>query len=127
MRVGLNERTGQLLTGWAHCQQCIRRCLRTRFRTREMRYHLGSDVPELQDDNLSEATIFRFFAAIAEALSDPDGGEPGFRLQDIEVVASGARSGRIVFLLTGVFFPRGHLGDFSVYERQSTDWMLEAA
>ncbi len=56
MRVGLNERTGQLLTGWAHCQQCIRRCLRTRFRTREMRYHLGSEVPASDLGDLAAAT-----------------------------------------------------------------------
>lgn len=119
MRVGINEWTGQRLTGWAHCQQSIRRCLRTRFRTREMRQHLGSRVPELQDDNASADTIFDFFVAIAEALSDPDGGEPGFRLVEIEIVASGARSGRFAFLLSGIFFPRGHLGDFSISELQS--------
>lgn len=131
MRMGINERTGQMLMGWPHCQQSIRLCLTTRFRTREMRFHIGSDVPSFQDENASADTIFDFFVAIAEALADPDSGEPAFRLGEIEVIASGARSGRFGFLLSGTYFPRGHLGDFSIFEPRSLDWLatdlMEAA
>lgn len=127
MRTGIDARTGQVLKGWPHCRQSIRACLRTRFRTREMRFHLGSEVPDFQDANSDIETIFDYFVAIAEALSDPDSGVPGYRLRDIEVIASGARNGRFGFLLSGVFFPRGHLGDYSIYENQSVDWIREAA
>ena len=126
MRTGIDAQTGRILTGWAHCEQSIRRCLKTRFRTREMRFHLGSQVPMLQDDNASADVIFDFFVAIAEALADEDGGEPGYRLRDIEIVTSGTRSGRFTFLLTGTFFPRGHLGDYSITETRSMN-LLEAA
>lgn len=32
------------------------------------------------------------------------------------------RTGRFIFILTGVWFPRGHLGDWSVYETVNTSW-----
>jgi len=72
----------------------------------------------MQDQNADPDTIFLIFRAIAEALNDPDGGEPGFNLKAIELVEQG-RSGRFVFLLTGDYFPAGHLGDFSVHEDRS--------
>ena len=121
MRAGFCEVTGKMLIGWAHCQQSIRMCLRKRIRTVEMRYHHGCEVPELQDGNTDEDTIFDVFVAIAEALADPDGGEPGFRLQTIAVYVVG-RTGRTIFLLSGIFFPRGHLGDFTLQEDRSVQW-----
>ena len=121
MRTGIHPRTGQIVQGWAHCQLMIGRCLTTRFRTVVMRRHHGSGVPVFQDDNGDARTIFSFFVAIANALSDPDSGEPGFRLTSVEL-AQASRTGRFVFLLTGIFFPRGHLGDFSVFEEQALRW-----
>jgi len=118
MRTGIDAETGKLLTGWAHCVQSIGKCLTTRFRTRMLRRHIGSLVPELQDQNSDPATIFRVYMAIAEAMNDPISGEPGFGLQTIEMVEYG-RSGRFVFLLDGIFYPRGHLGDWSLQERKS--------
>jgi hypothetical protein len=127
MRTGIDARTGQVLTGWPHCRQSIRACLTTRFRTRDMRFHIGSEVPQFQDANADIDTIFDFFVAIATALSDPDSGVPGFRLRDVEVLTGAARSGRFGFLLNGVYFPRGHLGDYTIYDPQSLDWFREAA
>lgn len=118
MRSGVDAITGQMLTGWDHCVQCIRKCLTTRVNTRVMRRHLGSIVPQLQDANADPMTIFQLYTSIAEALNDPDGGEPGFNLRTIELVEHG-RTGRFVFLLEGDYFPRGHLGDYSVREDRS--------
>ena len=126
MRAGIDETTGQVLTGWPHCEQSIRRCLRTRFRSIDMRYHIGSETFDLQDQNADPGTIFRVFTAVANALADPDGGEPGYRLMEIEVASAG-RQGRFLFLLSGFFFPLGHLGDYSIYEDRSTNWPVNAA
>lgn len=115
MRTGIDATTGKVLTGWDHCVQSIGRCLTTRIGSRAIRRHLGSLVPEMQYQNADPATIFRLYVSIAEALSDPDGGEPGFGLRTIELVEDG-RSGRFVFLLDGVFYPFGHRGDFSLRE-----------
>ncbi len=121
MRAGVNARTGALLTGWDHCAQSIGKCLTTRVAARVMRRHIGAGVLELQDENADAGTIFRAYVAIASALADPDGGEPGFNLRTIELVEHG-RSGRFMFLLTGDYFPRGHLGDFSIREDRATSF-----
>lgn len=118
MRTGIDAQTGKLLTGWAHCVQSIGKCLTTRFRTRMLRAYIGSLVPEMQDQNADAKTIFKVYMSIAEALNDPVSGEPGFSLQTIEMVEYGP-SGRFVFLLDGIFYPRGHLGDYSLQERKS--------
>lgn len=122
MRTGIDATTGKVLTGWGHCCQSIDKCLRTRFASRVMHRHLGSRVPELQDANANALTIFETFGAIADALNDPDGGEPGFSLSTISLVEYG-RSGRFAFILDGPFFPRGHLGDYTVREQRQMTWV----
>ncbi|MCO5082654.1 MAG: baseplate assembly protein [Rhizobiaceae bacterium] len=118
MRAGVDAETGMLLTGWAHCVQSIDKCVRTRLASRVMHRHLGSFVPHLQDENADPETIFQVYVAIAEALNDPDGGEPGFSMQAIQLVRGG-RDGRFVFIMDGIYFPLGHVGDFSVRELRS--------
>lgn len=120
-RVGVNAKTGQLLYGWDHCVQSIGKCLTTRVATRALKRHIGSDVPLFQDANADAATILKLYRAITEALNDPDGGEPGFSLQRIEMIGWG-RKGRFAFLLTGIWYPFGHLGDWSVRETVTTRW-----
>ncbi|GAA0600047.1 baseplate assembly protein [Paenochrobactrum glaciei] len=121
MRTGINAKTGKILTGWDHCVQSIGKCLTTRFKSRALRRYLGSDVPEIQDANANPMTIFSLYQSIAEALNDELGGEPGFSLQGIEMVEYG-RSGRFAFILSGLWFPRGHLGDWSISENVSLQW-----
>lgn len=121
MRTGLDANTGRVLTGWDHCAQSIGRVITTRFNSRVLRRHIGSRVSELQDQNADAVTIFEAYVSIAEALNDPEGGEPGFNLRTIEMVESG-RDGRFMFLLDGEFYPRGHLGDFSIRENRSTSF-----
>lgn len=121
MRLGVDATTGKMLTGWDHCVQSIGKVLTTRFNTRVMRRHLGSVVPEMQDQNADPMTLFRLYAAIANALNDTDSGEPGFNLRTIEMVEA-QRSGRFVFLMEGDYFPLGHLGDFSVREQRSISY-----
>ena len=109
------------MTGWDHVVQSLGKLLTTRFNTRTMRRHLGSNVPELQDQNADPLTIFNLYVSIAEAINDPDNGEPGFNLKTIELVEA-KRTGRFVFLMEGDYFPRGHLGDFSVFEQRTVNY-----
>lgn len=117
MRTGIDATTGQVLEGWPHVVQSLGKIVRTRVNTRTMYRHLGSRVPELQDANANPRTLFELYAALAEAIEDETDGEPGFRLDTIELVIGG-RDGRFAFDLGGAYFPRGHLGDFSLEENR---------
>ena len=115
MRTGIDAVTGRVLSGWDHCAQSIGICIATRLASRVMRRHLGSLVKPLQDENADPRTILHVYCAIAEALADPDGGEPGFNLTGLDLVES-SRTGRFLFILEGQYFPLGHRGDYSVRE-----------
>lgn len=112
MRVGLNRRTGEVLTGWDHCVQSICFIILTRIGSLIMLRAFGSLVPELQDNNATPQTIMRLYAAIAAALK---AWEPGFRLTKIQLTRYGA-DGVFAFVLEGRFYPNGHLGDYTVFE-----------
>lgn len=115
MRVGVNEATGEWLTGWPHCVQSIGVILRTRVGSRPWFRDFGAAVKDLQDANAINAVLMEFARDIAEALLAY---EPGFQLTDFELVDAG-RDGVFAFELRGDFFPAGHLGDFSVKEERT--------
>lgn len=115
MRTGVHEQTGQVLEGWPHCVQSIRRILMTAIGERLWRREFGSMVPTLQDRSANARTIMAIYAAVADALRK---WEPGFRLRSLRMTRSGA-DGVFIFELRGDYFPRGHLGDYSV--RESAD------
>jgi uncharacterized protein len=112
MRQGMDQTTGKILTGWDHCVQSIGVVLTTRIGSRVMRRAFGSEVRALQDRNPDQRTMLVVFVAMAAALRQ---WEPGFRLIKIVPERLGA-DGVAVFTLAGVFYPRGHLGDYSLRE-----------
>ena len=114
MRAGIDRNTGRLLTGWDHCAQSIMVVLTTEIGSRVMRRAFGSALHELQDRNPDGVTVMRAFVSIMAALRQ---WEPGFRLVKIIPERVGA-DGVAIFTLSGVFFPRGHLGDFSIQEQR---------
>jgi uncharacterized protein len=114
-RAGMDRETGRLLTGWEHCAQSIAVILTTRIGWRVMRRAFGSRVHELQDRNPDPATLLQVFSAIAEALRT---WEPGFRLARVTPVSI-TSDGLGAFELGGTFYPRGHLGDYSITEQQT--------
>lgn len=115
MRHGFDAMTGKPLSGWAHCVQSIWVILTTRIGSRVMRRAFGSLVPELQDRNPTPRRIMQVYAVVAQALRDH---EPGFRLRTIKLTRAGA-DGVYAFEMTGIFYPRGHLGDYSTSEARS--------
>ncbi|WP_019222494.1 GPW/gp25 family protein [Bartonella rattaustraliani] len=112
MRCGISEKDGSLLYGFAHCQQSIRKCLMTRIGSRVLRRHYGCDVGAYQDANADSATLMQLYQEIVQALDNPECGEPGFSLQRIDLIKA-TREGVFSFVLRGVFYPNGHLGDWS--------------
>lgn len=114
MRVGLNRRTGELLTGWDHCLQSMAFIITTRIGELVMLRAFGSAVPDAQDRNATPRRIMSIYAGVAAALR---AWEPGFRLRTIQLTRAGA-DGVFAFLISGVFYPNGHLGDYSVSEEK---------
>jgi phage baseplate assembly protein W len=115
-RHGMNAATGQLLSGWPHVVQSIGVILTTRLATRVMRRTFGSRLKELQDAPGNRRTLLEVYAAVADALAK---WEPGFRLQTVELTRAGP-DGVYAFVLTGIYYPRGHLGDFTLSEPATT-------
>lgn len=111
-RYGLNRWTGKPLTGWEHCAQSIRDIITTPIGTRVMRRDYGSRILDIMDRPMSQDTLFEATAIIAEALET---WEPRFKLKRVWINDADP-SGRFEVSVTGVYFPRGHVGDFSISE-----------
>ncbi|WP_322997514.1 GPW/gp25 family protein [Castellaniella sp.] len=120
--VGVNRRTGQLLTDWEHVEQSIAVILTTRIGQRVMRREFGSEVPALIDRPMTTRVILAVYAATANALCR---WEPRFRLTKCEL-AQASVDGTLHLLIGGDYMPRGHLGDYTVATRREFTVALAA-
>jgi phage baseplate assembly protein W len=112
-RTGIDPETGRLLRGRAHAESCVRRILATRIGTRVMRLDLGADLAPLRGENLTAANVLRAYAEMVTAVHSQ---EPAIRFRKIEPELVDGRNGAIAFVLSYVFWPFGHLGDYTVAE-----------
>jgi hypothetical protein len=114
---GINRQTGKPLDGWPHVVQSIMVIFTTGFGERMLRRWFGSSVSQLLGNSLNEATVVSFFTAIVTSLEvrERDTGlprEPRFKLTKITPKQLD-RSGTLRIEITGIYMPRGHLGDFT--------------
>lgn len=109
---GMDRITGLALSGWAHVAQSLGVLFTTPKGSRVMRRALGTDVPRLVDAPMSPATLIDFYAGAAEGI---DLYEPRFKPTRFGTVSASADGG-LSIACEGIYFPRGHLGDFSVSE-----------
>lgn len=119
---GFNRVTGKPLGGWEHTSQSLNVLVTTELGERQMRYRLGSRGGALLDRPGNALTIIDHFIAIQDAIEPRlmngfQYGEPRFDL--VRIKPSGNESGLFTFELIGLYYPRGHLGDFSVYETKA--------
>ncbi len=118
VRIGVDRRTGKLITGWNHVEQSICVIFSTRYHTRVLRRWCGSFVPHLLGQSMVDRTITRFYWAIGTAL---DLWEPNFGLQRVRVATRSdgsllsspedIRRGNLQTQNEGIYRPRAHLGD----------------
>lgn len=94
--MGMNASTGRSLTGLAHLRQSIADILTTPIGSRIRRRRYGSEVPELIDQPLNEATQLRIYAATAFALRR---WEPRLSLSNVQLTRD--TDGAIAVLLEG--------------------------
>jgi len=126
-RVGLNARTGQLLTGWPHCVQSIGKILSTEIGERVQRRDFGSNLLDLLDRPQNQETLVSWYVAVSEALEprNVDGhelGEPGWVTLVCDLDPS--VPGEVKLTLGGVFFENGHLGDYSTPSQREIVYSL---
>ncbi|MDC7784769.1 hypothetical protein PQJ75_00690 [Rhodoplanes sp. TEM] len=116
---GIDRQTGRLLDGWDHVEQSVAVIMTTAFGTRMLRRWFGSAVPYLLGRNLTTQTVVQFFTGLIAALEvkELDTGlprEPRFKITKIVPSnASEFRVGALHLEITGIYMPRGHLGDFT--------------
>ena len=120
---GLDRQTGRLIDGWPHVVQSIMVIFTTGFGERMLRRWFGSSVPQLLGNSLTETTVVSFFAAIVTSLEvrERDTGlprEPRFRITKITPLKVD-RSGNLSIQISGIYMPRGHLGDFTPEDSRS--------
>lgn len=119
---GFDRRTGKPLGGWEHTSQSLGVLVTTELGERVMRHRLGNRGTGLLDKPGNALTIIDHFVAIQDAIEPRlvngfQYGEPRFDLARIR--PRGSESGLFTFELIGLYYPRGHLGDFSVYETRT--------
>jgi phage baseplate assembly protein W len=116
---GMDRNTGKALIGFAHVEQSIGVLLTTPRMRRVMRRAFGSDLVRLVDAPINQASLIEFYAATAKAINMY---EPRFRVSRLTV--EGAERGRIKLRAEGTYYPRGHLGDFSISSAEVTAVLL---
>lgn len=114
---GIDRETGKLLDGWQHVVQSIMVIFTTSFGERVLRRWFGSAVPGLLGENLTVSTVVQFFSAVIASLEVREVGtglprEPRFKISSI-TPKSVDRLGELRIEITGIYMPRGHLGDFT--------------
>ena len=136
-RNGVDRHTGKMLSGWDHTEQSMEIIFETPFHERVLRRWVGSFVPLILGRSMVERIITRFFWAIASAL---DLWEPGYKIKQVHFMGNalqqwspsqdiGApeliRMGHAVFRQEGVWYPRGHLGDYTPFAGRLFDYSAQ--
>jgi phage baseplate assembly protein W len=112
---GINAAGGGYLSDWAHVQQSIGIILTTPLGSRVMRRDFGSLLYDYIDAKMSARNILGVYVASAMAI---DKWEPRFRMTRGSI-EDARPSGVLIVNIYGDYYPRGHLGDYSIKEDAS--------
>lgn len=109
-RVGINARTGKLLTGPAHLAQSLGKIWHTRIGTRVMRLAFGADLRSLLSEDLTPAiALLLYNEMVASAAS----WEPEYQLRQLQLVTL-TDAGALGIRYGGLYFPEGRFGNFDL-------------
>lgn len=114
--LGLSNVDGALKTGFDHVRQSIEVILNTPIGSRVMRRDFGSELMALIDRPANDQTILAIYSACAMAIAN---WEPRFALTGINISDLSVQ-GAVTLQITGVYYPNGHKGDFSVTENENS-------
>jgi len=113
----IDRNTGKLLEGIDDVWQSLAVILSTALASLVMARDFGSLMPRLVDRAVSQVTLIEFYAAVPEAINriSPESlmaEEPRFRVVQMKL-AGMTDTGHAEFDIDGIYYPRGHLGDYS--------------
>lgn len=112
---GLDRRTGLPLVGWPWVVQAILFLMTTAYYSVAMAPWLGSAAHRLIGELANPRNAQRFRWAIATAI---DLFVPNFEVSRIDLVTLD-ETGATEWVIDGIYWPRGHLGDYSDGVRKS--------
>ena len=113
---GVDADIGTVLNDWQHVQQSIVKVLTTPIGSRVMRRDFGSEIPDMIDAKMIQKNVLAVYSAAATAIAK---WEPRFRVTGAALARLTA-AGEVALQVTGTYYPRGHLGDYSVAQDAST-------
>lgn len=113
----INLTTGEKLEGIDDVWQSIATILGTTIGSLVMARDFGSKMPRLVDRAVSQVTVIEFYAAVPDAINriNPEAlmaEEPRFRIIQM-TLSDMTDQGNATFDIDGIYYPRGHLGDYS--------------
>ena len=115
-RIGIDADTFLSIVGWESTRQSVQKIVRTQLGERVLRRNTGSAVPNKLDRPQNQEELLDLFMSIAEGLeyrveNDIHLGEPNFQVTSMAVTPS--PDGTITIEVTGIHYPKGHLGDYT--------------
>ncbi|WP_047308784.1 GPW/gp25 family protein [Rhodopseudomonas palustris] len=113
----LDRTTGKLIDGLDDVWQSIGVIIGTALESLVMARDFGGRLPRLVDRAVSQVTLIEFYAAVPEAINrkNPEAlmaEEPRFRIVQMGL-SDMTDEGHATFDIEGIYYPRGHLGDYS--------------
>lgn len=118
---GLGRAAGSPMSDWQHVEQSIGVILTTPIGSRVMRREFGSEFFDLIDRPPTDQVILAAYAAVVMAIAR---WEPRFAVTNLFVNRLD-ESGVVDLHVSGLYYPRGHLGDFSVVENETARFSFE--
>jgi len=107
---GLKRAGGGVIGGWDHVVQSLSDIFTTPIGSRVMRRDYGSDLPRIVDAPMTQRTLLRLYNAVATAAAR---WEPRIRITRVAYIDAGADGHATLALINPIYYPRGHLGDFT--------------
>ncbi|MGE3784735.1 MAG: GPW/gp25 family protein [Alphaproteobacteria bacterium] len=106
---GFNRDAGSIRAGFDHVRQSIGVILSTPIGSRVMRREFGSELFDLIDRPMTDKVILAIYSAAVTAIAR---WEPRYSVTGIRVTGAQAE-GTLSIEFAGIYYPRGHLGDFT--------------
>lgn len=111
--LGFGRNSVETLEGFDHVRQSLAVLFSTPLNSRVMRRDFGCELQDLVDRPLSDQIILAAYSAIVTACSL---WEPRFQITNCSLDNSN-EAGQVAIGLKGDYYPRGHLGDFSIVNK----------